>query len=112
MARDWIAEHDARVAWLKAHLKKAEHGMESEYRVDLADVVRMRMFRQPRSTRHWALVAHRPEENQRYRAIGVLFNIEGDRDRESFSSREHVLSWIAIRWDYAVDAAMKAEVPA
>jgi len=106
--RDYHAEHEARVAWLKKHLVKAERGMESEYRVDLLDIVRLRMFRQPRDTRHWALVAHGPIENPILRGMGFLFEVEGQRDRESFRTREQVLSWIAIRWDDIVDKAMKA----
>lgn len=106
--RDWNAEHEARVAWLKKHLVKAEHGMQSEYSVTLGETVKLRMFRQPRNERQWGLVAHRPIDNPVLRRIGFLFEVEGERDRETFQTRERVLSWIAIRWDYAVDKAMQA----
>jgi len=106
--RDYHAEHEARMAWLKKHLVKADRGMDSEYRVDLLDIVRLRMFRTPRNSRRWGLVAHGPIENPVLRNMGWLFEVEGERDRETFETRERVLSWIAIRWDYAVDKAMKA----
>jgi hypothetical protein len=107
---DWEkhhAEHEARVAWLKAHLRKSEHGMESEYRVEVGEAILFRMFRSPLNRNLWVLVAHKPIENDVLRRIGFKFEVEGERDRDRFETRERVLSWIAIRWDYLVDSEMK-----
>lgn len=106
--RDWMGEHNVRVAWLKSRLRKAEKGMESEYKVSIDDVALFRMFRAPLNTRVWALVVHSPVESPVLRGMGFLFNVEGTRDRDQFRTREQVLSWIAIRWDDAIDRAMKA----
>jgi hypothetical protein len=100
-------EHEARVAWLKDRLVKAEHGMDSEYRVDVGEQVRLRMFRSPLNPRQWVLVAHKAVESPTLRKYGFLFEVEGERDRDRFDTRRSVLSWIAIRWDWAIDSEMR-----
>lgn len=106
--RDYQAEHEARVAWIEAHLKRGKNFDISQRTVELGEVLRLRILHS--SKREWRIVAHRPEESPVLRRMGFLFQIESDRSAGSrHGNLRQAIVWIAIHWDYVVDRLIREE---
>jgi hypothetical protein len=77
-----------------------------DYRLDLDDTYRIRIFRDFSAPKFWVMVVHDPEESKVLRDMGFFWKVNGQREAQRFESRESALRWVAIRWDWIIDRSL------
>lgn len=100
--RDYAAEAARRIAWLKAHMvRKPREIQKSEVQIE-TEYFKFRIFRAI-GRGGWELVTHKRRRDPFMESIGIRYELEGEWDHQNYSTRESVLSWIALHWDYLID---------
>jgi hypothetical protein len=99
---DYAARDAARMAWIKAHLVRADAGQPSEVSID-TDWFRFRVYR---ANGGWRLTTHKARDSRHAVADMFPYEFTGDSDHEIRRTRDAVLSWIALHWGDVIDRNM------